>query len=139
MLKWSRAWEHWYRRTLAAYWVFLFCATHFPRPRLTGAVPEEDKLVHFVAFGLLTFLFWRCAETFDRKLSGRFVWIAFVSLTAYAALDEYSQQFVNRSTSLTDWLANLAGIATVLTLFELRRRRSAAARVAEDRGHKASR
>ena len=129
MLKWSKAWEHWYRRTLAAYWVFLFCATHFPRPRLTGALPQEDKLVHFVAFGLLAFLFWRCAESFNRQLSSRFVWIAFVGLGVYGAVDEYLQQFVNRNTSLTDWLANLAGLAAVLTALEVRRRLSGSPQV----------
>lgn len=124
MLKWSKAWQQWYRRTLAAYWMFLFCVTHFPRPRLTGTLPQEDKLVHFVAFGLLAFLFWRCAQSFNRKLSGRFVWIAFVGLGVYGAVDEYLQQFVNRSTSLADWLANLAGLAVVLTALEARRRLS---------------
>lgn len=133
MLKWSRAWEQWYRRALPAYWIFLFCATHFPRPKLAG-FPSEDKLVHLVAFGLLAFLLWRCAESFSRKLSNRFVWIAFVGLGLYAAADEYLQQFVNRSTSSADWFANLAGIALVLVPLELRRRLTRSARAASPDG-----
>jgi len=130
MLKWSKAWEQWYRRALPAYWIFLFCATHFPRPKLLG-VRGSDKLAHFIAFAILAFLLWRCAESFNRKLSGRFVWIAFVGLGTYAAVDEYLQQFVNRATSLVDWLANLAGTAAALLPLELHRRLSAAAQVAE--------
>ena len=79
-------------------------------------------LAHPVAFGLLTFLFWRFVESFGRPLSGRFVWLAALWLGVYAALDEYLQQFVNRDTDLWDWLANLAGIAGVLAVLEWRRR-----------------
>jgi len=119
------AWDRWYRRMLPAYWVFLFCATHLPRPSLPVQFAENDKLVHFLAFGLLAFLFWRFARTFNRDLSPRFVWLALVSLMGYAALDEYLQQFVNRSTSFIDWLADLAGTALVLAVLEAHRRRSA--------------
>lgn len=122
MPDWSAAWDRWYRRTLAAYWVFLFCATHFPRPRLPGTLPQEDKLVHFVAFGVLAFLLWRCAETYKRELSGWFPVIALLGLAAYGALDEYLQQFVNRNTSVIDWLANVAGVVTALALLEFQRR-----------------
>ena len=124
MLKWSKSWEQWYRRALPAYWVFLFCVMHFPFPVLPVPIPGDDKLLHFVAFGLLAFLFWRFAESFERPLSARFVWIAFVSLATYACADEYLQQFVNRGTSLADWVADVAGIVTTLISLELYRRRS---------------
>ncbi len=75
MWKWSTAWEHWYRRALPAYWIFLFCATHLPKARLPGIVPRPDLLAHFLSFGALAFLFWKFAQSFDRRLSARFVWI----------------------------------------------------------------
>jgi VanZ family protein len=115
-------WDRWYRRTLPAYWVFLFCATHFPGLRIHGPVPHPDVLAHLVAFGLLAFLFWRFVESFGRPLSGRFVWIAALWLGAYATLDEYLQQFVNRGTDVWDWLANLVGVTSVLAVLEWRRR-----------------
>lgn len=121
MRDWSRAWGHWYRRALPAYWIFLFCATHLPKPKLPGAA-ASDKSVHLFAFAILAFLFWRCAESVHERLSARFVWVALVILGAYAALDEYLQRFVNRSTSVFDWLADLAGIVVVLALLEIRRR-----------------
>ena len=126
MLSSSDPWSRWYRRMLPAYWAFLFCATHLPKPKLPLEMPESDKGVHFVAFGVLAFLFWRFAQTFDRNLSSRFVWLAFVGLALYAAADEYLQQFVNRSTSFVDWLADLGGIVLVLLLLEVQRRRGPA-------------
>jgi VanZ family protein len=87
----------------------------------------SDKLAHFVAFGVLAFLFWRFAESFERKLSARFVWLALIGLGLYAGADEYLQQFVNRHTSWTDWFANLAGLVAVLVALEWRRRAAGSA------------
>lgn len=119
-------WAHWYQRALPAYWIFLFCLTHFPRLEVDLGVRPSDKAAHVVAFALLAFLFWRFAEATYRQLSGRFVWYAAAWLGAYASLDEWLQQFVGRETDLIDWLCNLTGIAIVLAALEYRRRRRAA-------------
>ncbi len=119
---WNSAWEHWYRRVLPAYWVFLFSATHFPRLELGLDVPESDKLAHLVAFGLLAYLFWKFAESYRRPTPAGFVWRAATCLLAYAAIDEWLQQFVGRSTSLLDYVADAVGIAVVLAWLEWRRR-----------------
>ena len=124
MLNQPESWDRWYRRMLPAYWVFLFCGTHLPKPRIPGEIPQSDKLVHFVVFGVLTFLFWRFVQTYASSLSSRFVWIALVTLGAYAAIDEYLQQYVNRATSFADWLANLGGIVIALAVLEGLRRRA---------------
>jgi VanZ family protein len=124
---WSEPWRRWYRRALPAYWVFLFCATHFPRLELPGRVPQSDKLLHFVAYGLLAFLYWRFAEARHRPLSGRFVWSALAVLVLYAALDEWLQGFIGRSAALTDWLADVLGAVLVLAVLEWRRRAAARA------------
>lgn len=125
---WNAAWEHWYRRLLPAYWVFLFCVTHLPKLELPLRVPQPDKLAHFVAFGLLAFLLWKFAESYRRPVAAGFCWRALLILLAYAAVDEWLQQFVGRSTSLIDFLADAAGIGVVLTLLEWHRRRAAAPR-----------
>lgn len=119
---WRRCWRTWYRRALPAYWIFLFCVTHFPELDLSGAPVPSDKFVHFVAFAILAFLYWRFVESFDRPLDGRFFWGALVILSAYAAIDEYLQEFVGRSADLGDWLANVTGIAAVLAILEALRR-----------------
>lgn len=119
------AWTHWYRRVLPAYWIFVFCSTHFPKLSLEGLgffFPTSDKVIHAIAFALLAFLFWRFVETFRRPLSGRFVWIALFWLSLYAAVDEYLQGFVGRRVDIWDWLYGEFGMVIVLALLEWRRR-----------------
>lgn len=118
------AWNHWYRHALPAYWIFLFSASHFPKLEL-GGPSSSDKFAHVVAFGLLAFLFWRFVETLRRPVGRGFVWTAAVWLIAYAALDEYLQQFVGRTTDSADFLANTSGIVCTLAILEWRRRSAA--------------
>src|SRR5262249_39743542 len=104
--RWAPSWGRFSRATLPTDWVFFFACTHFPGARLPD-VPSSDKIVHFCVFGLLAFLFWKFFESFTRPLSGRFVWWTLPALAAYAAIDEYLQQFVHRGTDIEDWLANM--------------------------------
>lgn len=110
------SWRRWYLGLLPAYWVFLFCATHFPKLRLPGAPPDSDKVLHLGAFGLLAFVFWRFFEAQGQRPSKKFVLGAAVTLLGYAAIDEYLQQFVGRSTDLGDWIADAGGIVIVLAV-----------------------
>jgi VanZ family protein len=123
-------WRHWYRRALPAYWVFLFCATHFPKLSLAAAPKGSDKVLHLVGFALLAFLFWRFGQACFSALGHRFVWLAAIVLLTYAATDEYLQRFVGRNADVTDWLFDAAGILIALLVLEtLRRRRPAAHQV----------
>lgn len=133
--RWGRAWTQWFRTALPAYWITLFALTHFPELRLNAPISAPDKYAHIGAFGLLAFLFWRFVETIRHPLSGRFLWIAAIWLVAYAAFDEYLQQFVGRSTDLGDWLCDVAGIAAVLALLEWRRRAARAGVESRAAGH----
>ena len=96
---------------LAIYWVTIFVGTHLPASiRLTPDV--SDKLKHFVAFAGLTFLM--CYATTSRRTLARFGTIAAVVLI-YAAVDEWSQRFVPRRVpSVGDFLADAAGMLTVM-------------------------
>lgn len=118
----GRAWVRWYQRALPAYWLSLFFLTHLPKLEVRVGFRASDKAAHVVAFALLAFLFWRFAETLRSPLSGWFVWRALAILLAYAAVDEYLQQFVGRSTDPLDALCNFAGIVLALALLEYRRR-----------------
>ncbi len=124
----AAAWNHWYRRALPAYWLFLFCATHLPKLELNLPVRASDKIAHWTAFGLLAYLYWKFAESFRRPRSPRFVWTAAGVLLGYAALDEYSQRFVGRQSDLLDWLCNAAGIVAVLAVLHWRRRQGSSGR-----------
>lgn len=117
----GQRWRNWYLRILPAYWVFLFCTTHFPRLQLDNAPPQSDKILHFVAFGILAFLFWRFFEAAG-AIGPVFVWIALAVLAFYAGVDEYLQQFVGRSSDWEDFWADSCGIAVVLSALEIRRR-----------------
>lgn len=100
---------------LAAYWVVLGLSTHWPRnPVHEGRLPV-DKLAHLVSFFGLAVL-W--ARAFGQKRPG-WIWLAssWLLLASYAALDEFTQQWcINRTCDFWDWVANLIGITTGLTV-----------------------
>ena len=108
---------------LPVYWIALAVATHYPSVTVPDQVPGNDKTIHFTAFGLLAFLRWRF-ELARRPIGARFVWTAGAVLLAYAALDEYLQQFFGRFTDPLDFVANATGIVVVLISLEIVRRRT---------------
>ena len=92
----------------------LFVLTHIPQQR----VPFElevfslDKVLHVLAYGLLTFLALKSLQA-----PGPLICVALVLiLSLFGGLDEYTQTFVGRRGSLMDWLADLVGITLVLIL-----------------------
>lgn len=115
--RWDRIWL----LALPLYVIALFVATHYPRITIPGDIPQSDKLVHFVAFALLAFLWWRFIAALGHE-SSRLLVASAVGLLAYAALDEYLQQFVGRHTDVMDFLADGAGIVGVLAVIALARR-----------------
>ena len=118
----------WWRLSLPVYWIALAAATHYPRVQIPGELPSSDKILHFSAFAILAFLMWQVLASRARPLTSASVWIAAAILIPYAAIDEYTQQFVGRYTELADWIANAAGIICVLSILEIRRRIAARAR-----------
>ena len=128
----------WLTTAWLGYWGLLFIVMHIPVPKKT--IPKlhvSDKTLHFVVYFLLVLLggivlrhrvrrgskrgdesklgvsrsWWR--ESAIRQLA---LWAVIYSL--YGAFEEWSQQFVHRSTSLEDWYADVLGIlaATVLLI-----------------------
>lgn len=102
-------------------------ATHTPVPPGPSIGRFTDKVIHFVLYLVLTLLAGRWCLSASRAASTRATptrtlikWAAGFAL--YAAFDEWSQQFVGRSTSLGDFLADVAGVA-VAAVFLVRRSR----------------
>ncbi len=70
-----------------------------------------DKLIHFVEYGILTWLLLRSLSATQSGLDHtRILLIALVLVTAYAGLDEYLQSFVpGRDSTAADFAADVAG------------------------------
>lgn len=117
-----------WRIALPVFWVVCFAMTHYPRLTIPIGPESSDKWLHGSGFALLTFLFWRNFAAMGGVFSLRFVLIAVTVLLGYAAVDEFTQQFVQRSTDFYDWCADSTGVLATLAglaiLHGLRRARS---------------
>lgn len=120
----SGAWRHFVRRTLVAYWLFLFCATHFPKLELPGP-RQSDKFYHFVAYAVLGGLAWLVRTTWKSPANAWSGVLIFGLIALYAAVDELTQPIMGRSGDPYDWAADVAGAAVGMAVaaFVLRRRR----------------
>ena len=93
------------------YWVVLFALTHRPFAGGVGLpIPGADKVIHSALYLVLTMLGGRYLAASGRVLNLRLLiaWACYYA--AYGALDEWLQQFVERTPSWGDWLADAAGI-----------------------------
>lgn len=94
---------------LVLFWLPAFAATHTPPPARPSPMVLNDKLLHFVGYGVLGLLVvWRLAGYSARPATVRLL-LWYVILGVYGLLDEATQEFVGRSFEWSDWLANLAG------------------------------
>jgi VanZ family protein len=99
----------WLGPLLAAYWLFIFAATHAPQ----AALPQThlgDKTEHFLAYGILAVLLFAWLR-FTRPRFRRIALPAVLICVAYAAVDELTQPIVNRYTDFRDFLADATGAA----------------------------
>ena len=97
--------------------VIVFCLLIFiqssrPFPDLIPAFSFIDKLLHFTAWTLLGFLFFRAYHG-NSPFSHRkdlLIWISFLSAALYGVSDEIHQHFVpSRTADILDILADVAG------------------------------
>ena len=91
----------------------------------SSTIEHVSPVAHIGLYALLTWLGGRYLLSTDRRISTvLLVWMLIYA--AYAAFDEWLQQFVGRTTSLADWLADLVGIvsATLLLFWYGRRKTS---------------
>lgn len=111
-----------WRVLLAGYWLTLLVATHLPTQVAGLPRNQADKLIHFVAYAVLAWLLATAWQASVGRLNTRhlkFVWLVVV---LYGAIDEVTQPLVGRTMSLADWLADAAGAAIGLMVFQLVRR-----------------
>ena len=110
------------------YWVCLALVMHIPKLGAGGLlVKGGDKAVHFALYALLTWLGGKAYAARHGRLDRSVLLLWVPVYAAYGVLDEWTQDFVGRTTSLHDWLADVAGIVTatiVLVASEASKRRN---------------
>ena len=96
--------------------------THIPKEAMPSRLQENsyDKLHHVVAYGGITFLFILSVKISSTPL---LFYLLFFAILAIGIVDEVTQPLVNRTASLADIVANFIGIATVLLLSRVGKRR----------------
>ena len=98
--------------------VFRWLLPHASQHALDLSYIVVRKSLHYVEYGLLTFLFYRAFRDGRRPFwSGRTGLQAGAAAAAYAFIDEYLQSFVpNRFGSSFDWTVDIAGILSAVAL-----------------------
>lgn len=98
--------------TTTVYVLVLVFATHYPKPeRFLTAAATSDKLLHFLAYGLLAVLAGAAAAAAGGWTLRRAAMLA-AGLMAFAAVDEVTQPlFPPRTAEPFDWVADCIGIA----------------------------
>jgi VanZ family protein len=91
---------------LVLYWGFALTMTHIPHPPPIGP-PVSDKLIHFLAYGLLSGLLF-LALWLSRPSLRYLPLIVLGVIIAYAAFDELTQPIFNRDAEFEDFLADSA-------------------------------
>jgi hypothetical protein len=102
---------------LFLYWPGIFIATHVPINRMVRQAGLSDKALHFCGYLVLAFFIFAAVSPY-KKLNWLNIkpWIVLLVVTIYAAVDEYLQQFVNRSPDFLDFVANMSGALTAMII-----------------------
>lgn len=102
--------------------VLFIVLTHIPQEMipLTLQKGHIDKLEHVLAYGVITYLF---LISLRKPLSISSAVVIFAFISVIAAFDELTQIFVNRTASITDFIADIIGIIGILIFSTVRRLR----------------
>lgn len=104
------------------YTAVLVFMTHYPRPQeLLGEDLPPDKMLHFLAYGVLGFLVTAAVAAFSRW-SWRTATVTGLLLAVFAAVDEITQPFFGRDAEPLDWVWDLIGLAAGIAAVAILRR-----------------
>jgi VanZ family protein len=109
---------------LVVYWPTLFILAHIPIPGKVRDAGVSDKVLHFLAYLILVFLFWIVLNP-NRKVCWRkaAAWLVLLTMLVYGIMDELLQGYWGRSCDVMDLVADLAGVFAgliLLTFFTVR-------------------
>lgn len=100
---------------LAVYWTMLFLATHVTIESAGPQIPNVDKLVHFVGYSVLGLLL-SLSIALRRPLSFKVILGIMATIALYGIADELLQIPIGRGCELLDWVADLLGASTGVTV-----------------------
>jgi VanZ family protein len=106
---------------LVFYWPTIFILAHMPIPHLVREADVSDKGVHFLAYLILTFLFWFAINP-NKKVNWREAgaWWILLVVVLYGVLDEVLQNFVQgRSCDIRDFYVDLIGTLLGLIILSI--------------------
>ncbi len=99
---------------LVAYWIFALVMTHIPHPPPLGPV-TNDKLAHFLAYGLLTGLFFLTLWMWRPGM--RYLPLIVLGIVvAYGAFDELTQPIFGRDCEFLDWVADSSAAVVAVSI-----------------------
>lgn len=114
-LIWSPRWQ-------VVWWVLVILViTSWPGSAVasTPVFPHADKGLHAAMYGVLG---WLVGRAWNQVPWRRFAW-SVLAIGAFAAVDEWHQQFVvRRSADRYDWLADVVGAVGGMSLVRARQR-----------------
>ncbi|MEK6645811.1 MAG: VanZ family protein [Candidatus Firestonebacteria bacterium] len=89
--------------------------SHIPGPEL---FPNGDKLIHFIEYGILSFLIARAfRHSSKQSFKVNAIYLAIILASLYGLTDEIHQAYVpGRDCSFYDWISDLSGTFIVLFL-----------------------
>jgi VanZ family protein len=107
---------------LVVYWPVIFILTHIiVPPPILSQMQASDKSLHFLVYFILIVMFWFSISPEKKAgLRSKKVWIVFLILISYAAIDEWLQGLsAERTRDFMDFVANAEGLAAGLVLIFL--------------------
>lgn len=107
------------------HWTLLCILTHAPVQISAPIVRRgEDKLVHFLLYFFLTLFGGLRIQRLQQDQMRRRLLLWSLFYLAFAVADEWTQQFVGRTPSVNDWLADAIGVAMATWFLDARWRRT---------------
>ncbi len=100
---------------------FILVLSHIPQQK----IPEHevlfrlDKVIHIISYSIIYFLALFSIKTTPTL---RIKIIIFIFVLSLGYIDEYTQEFFGRTTSIFDWLADVMGAVLGLIFFEIMNR-----------------
>jgi len=106
---------------LIVYCLLIYIQSAHPSPEELPSFKFMDKMLHFVAYGVMGILFYRAYQTLQiRNQRQWLVFLSIVSASLYGISDEIHQYFVPaRHASFSDVIADILGAVCGVYLYHV--------------------